>query len=124
MFSLSSDKPLSKIYKISPSYFFSSEYEKLSNNFATEYVNSNEFAKLKQNERIRLITRFFEENIVISAMELWKAHQHIFGKAMPMSHAFEPEGKTPRDITRNLHCAENLLCDINSHSRKQASLIR
>jgi hypothetical protein len=98
--------------------------KELANNFATEYVNSNEFAKLKQNERIRLITRFFEENVVISAMELWKAHQHIFGKAMPISHAFDAEGKTPRDITRNLHCAENLLCAINSHSRKKASLIR
>jgi len=102
-------------------------YEKmakdLSNNFATEYVNSNEFAKLKQNERIRVITRFFEENVVLSAMELWKAHQHIFGKAMPVM-ALDSDGKTPRDITRNLHCAENLLCTINSHSRKEASMIR
>merc|ERR1712242_222431 len=54
-------------------------YEKISkefsNQFASEYVNYNEFTRLKQNERIRVIVRFLEENVVVSMMELWAAHQ-------------------------------------------------
>ena len=95
----------------------------LSNHFASEYVSSSEFAKLKENERIRVITTFLEENVVLSAMELWKAHNHVFGKGMPMM-ALDTKDKTPRDITRNLHCAENLLCNINANSRKETSMIR
>ena len=102
-------------------------YEKLAKDlnkqFADEYVNAAEFSKLKEDERIRLITRFMDENVVISAQELWKAHQHVFGKAMPIM-ALDSKDKTPRDITRNLHCAENLLCNINAHSRKEPSMIR
>ena len=102
-------------------------YEKLSkdlsNQFATEYVNANEFGKLKENERIRVITRFLEDNVVLSMMELWTAHTHVFGKSMPVVD-LDTDGKTPRDTTRNLHCAENLLCNINAHSRKETSMIR
>ena len=95
----------------------------LSNQFADEYVDTIEFKKLKEDERIRLITRFIDENVVISGQELWKAHQHIFGKSMPVM-ALDTKDKTPRDITRNLHCAENLICNINANARKDASLIR
>ena len=95
----------------------------LSKQFAEEYVDSGEFSKLKEDERIRLITRFLEDNVVVSAQELWKAHQHIFGKAMPIM-ALDSKDKTPRDITRNLHCAENLMCTINAHARKEPSMIR
>jgi len=102
-------------------------YEKmakdLSNQFAAEYVNSNEYKKLKEHERIRVITRFMEESCVISMIELWTAHQHVIGKAMPIM-ALDNKDKTPRDVTRNLHCAENLLCNINAHSRKESSMIR
>ena len=102
-------------------------YEKISkefsNQFASEYVNYNEFTKLKQNERIRVIVRFLEENVVVSMMELWAAHQHVFGKAMPIM-ALDSTGKTPRDVERNLHCAENLLCTVNAHSRKETNLMR
>lgn len=102
-------------------------YEKiakdLSNQFAAEYVNANEYKKLKDHERIRVITRFMEESCVISMIELWTAHQHVMGKAMPIM-ALDTKNKTPRDVTRNLHCAENLLCNINAHSRKEPSMIR
>ena len=56
-------------------------------------------------------------------MELWTAHQHVFGKAMPIM-ALDGNDKTPRDVERNLHCAENLLCTVNAHSRKETSMIR
>jgi hypothetical protein len=95
----------------------------LTRQFAEEYVDANELAKLKEEERIQLFTRFLDENVVVSAQELWRAHQHVFGKAMPMID-FSTQDKTPADITRNLHCAENLLCNINAHSRKDPSMIR
>lgn len=91
--------------------------------FAQEYVDANEFSKLKEVERVMLMTRFLDENVVVSAQELWKAHQHVFGKAMPVM-ALDSKDKTPRDITRNLHCAENLLCNINANARKDPSMIR
>ena len=104
-----------------------SGYEKIakefSNQFASEYVNYNEFTKLKQHERVRVVVRFLEENVVLSMMELWSAHQHVFGKAMPIM-ALDGKDKTPRDVDRNLHCAENLLCSVNAHSRKETSMIR
>jgi len=104
-----------------------SSYEKIakefSTQFASEYVNYNEFTKLKQHERVRVVVRFLEENVVLSMMELWSAHQHVFGKAMPIM-ALDGKDKTPRDVDRNLHCAENLLCSVNAHSRKETSMIR
>ena len=102
-------------------------YEKLakdlSKHFAEEYVDSNEFAKLKEHERVRLLARFLDENVVVSAQELWRAHVHIFGKAMPVM-GLTNKDKTPADIERNLHCAENLLCIINANARKNPSMIR
>merc|ERR1711936_494505 len=44
----------------------------LSNHFASEYVSASEFAKLKENERIRVVTTFLEENVVLSAMNYGK----------------------------------------------------
>ena len=38
--------------------------------------------------------------------------------------ALDGKDKTPRDVERNLHCAENLLCSVNAHSRKETSMIR
>ena len=102
-------------------------YEKLakdlSKHFAEEYVDSNEFSKLKVNERIRLLARFLDENVVLSAQELWRAHVHVFGKAMPVM-SLTNKDKTPADMERNLHCAENLLCNINANARKDPSMIR
>ena len=41
-------------------------YEKIakefSNQFASEYVNYNEFTRLKEHERVRVVVRFLEEN--------------------------------------------------------------
>ena len=108
-------------------------YEKLakdlSKHFAEEYVDSNEFAKLKEHERIRLLARFLDENVVVSAQELWRAHVHIFGKAMPVyimesAMSLTNKDKKPADIERNLHCAENLLCNVNANARKDTSMIR
>lgn len=100
-------------------------YEKLakdlSRQFAEEYVDANEFSKLKEDERIRLLARFLDENVVVSAQELWKAHVHIFGNVMPVLDSTMKD-KTPAGY--NLHCAENLLCNINANSRKDPSMIR
>ena len=103
-------------------------YEKiaadLSTHFAEEYVNYDEFSKLEESERIRLVIRFMDENVVLSAQELWKANEHVMGNLMPIMALTKDEGKTPVDVVRNLQCAENLLCNINANARKDASVIR
>ena len=103
-------------------------YEKiaadLSTHFAEEYVNYDEFSKLEEAERIRLVIRFMDENVVLSAQELWKANEHVMGNVMPIMALTKDEGKTPVDVVRNFQCAENLLSNINANARKDASVIR
>ncbi len=104
-----------------------SKYEKLSKEvsaqFLIEYLDSRQIEKLKKLERIHLIKKALDENILVYVEQLWKAHKHMFGNGLPV-RATKEKKQTTQDPQRSLHCAENLLCHIRMQIKKDTSVLR
>lgn len=65
-----------------------------------EYVKTSDFQKLDEDEQAELIARFLDESVILTAQEVFIAHDWVYSKG-------------------NYHCAQSVICALNEHSLKQ-----
>jgi len=65
-----------------------------------EYVKTSDFHKLDEDEQAELIARFLDESVILTAQEVFIAHDWVYSKG-------------------NYQCAESVICALNEHSLSQ-----